>query len=155
MFKDLFLILEAKDFLWLAGVVSAAAATLVQKLSSKYKPWNWLARQIGKAINAEVLEKQTALEKKVDNLEKRDDEQDAKQEKEKALAARRRILRCSDEIRRGDRHSEEYFNDVLDDITFYKRYCIEHTEFQNEKAVLAIEVVEKAYRHCLDKDDFL
>lgn len=155
MIKELLFILEAKDIVWVAGVCSALVATIVQKLSVKYKPWSWIARQIGKAINAEVLEKQLELERKVDNLEKRDNEQDAKQEEEKALAARRRILRCSDEIRRGDKHSEEYFNDVLGDITFYKNYCSQHEHFQNEKAVLAIAVVEKVYQHCIDKDDFL
>lgn len=155
MIRELFLNLEAKDFIWVAGACSATVATLIQKLSAKYKPWSWMARQIGKAINAEVLEKQVELEKKVDNLEKRDNEQDAKQEKEKALAARRRILRCSDEIRRGDKHSEEYFNDVLDDITFYKKYCKENEDFKNEKAVLATKIVERTYQNCVDKDDFL
>lgn len=148
-------ILQAEEIAWVVGVVVAVLVTAVQKLSTKYKPWSWIAKQLGKAINAEVLERQEALENKVDNLEKMDKKQDESREKEKALSARRRILRFSDEIRRGDKHSEEYFNEVLDDITFYKNYCDANEYFENERAVLAIEMIEKTYKYCVDENAFL
>lgn len=68
---------------------------------------------------------------------------------------RTRILRFSDEVIRGMEHTEEHFNDVLDDITDYTRYCNEHKDFKNEKAVLAIENVKQAYRWCAENDKFL
>ena len=114
-----------------------------------------MASQFGKAANKEMLDKLNDLEEKVDRLEKRDSEQDAKQEEEKAKAARRRILRCSDEIRSKQRHSEEYFNDALDDITFYTQYCDTHPNFKNEKAVIAINLVERTYNKCIEDNDFL
>lgn len=145
----------AEQILWLSGVVTVIITSIIQALSKKYKPWSWLANQLGKAINKEMIDKIDKIEKKVDNLELRDTEQDKKSDEEKARAARRRILRCSDEIRRKDRHSEEYFNDVLDDISFYKRYCNEHPNFENEKAVIAIRLVEQTYEYCINENDFL
>ena len=155
MFKDLLPLLQLQDFVFLSGSGAVVLATIIQTLSKRYKPWTWLASQFGKAANKEMLDKLNDLEVKVDKLEKRDNEQDAKQEEEKAKAARRRILRCSDEIRSKQRHSEEYFNDVLDDITFYIQYCDTHPKFKNEKAVMAIHLVERTYNKCIEDNDFL
>ena len=155
MFKDLLPLLQLQDFVFLSGSGAAVLATIIQTLSKRYKPWTWLASQFGKAVNKEMLDKLNDLEVKIDKLEKRDSEQDTKQEEEKVKAARRRILRCSDEIRSKQRHSEEYFNDVLDDISYYKQYCKNHPEFENEKAVLAIKLVERTYEKCISDNDFL
>ena len=155
MFKDLLPLLQLQDFVFLSGSGAVVLATIIQTLSKRYKPWTWLASQFGKAANKEMLDKLNDLDTKVDKLEKQDNEQDAKQEEEKAKAARRRILRCSDEIRSKQCHSEEYFNDVLDDITFYTQYCDTHPKFKNEKAVMAINLVERTYNKCIEDNDFL
>lgn len=155
MFKDLLPLLQLQDFVFLSGSGAVVIATIIQTLSKRYKPWTWLASQFGKAANKEMLDKLNDLDAKVDKLEKQDNEQDAKQEEEKAKAARRRILRCSDEIRSKQCHSEEYFNDVLDDITFYTQYCDTHPNFKNEKAVMAIHLVERTYNKCIEDNDFL
>lgn len=155
MLKDIFSLLEAQDLVWLTGVIVAAVTTAIQGLSKKYKPWSWLARKFGSAMNKDMLDKLDTLSTKVDQLEKRDNEQDAAMAEEHARAARRRILRCSDEIRRKERHSEEYFNDVLDDISHYKKYCDTHPMFKNEKAIMAIHLIERIYNKCVDDNDFL
>ena len=72
-----------------------------------------------------------------------------------AKAARNRILRCADEVYQGFRHSKEYFDNVLADITFYKSYCKQHPEFQNEITVLAVQRIEEVYKRCLTEHDFL
>lgn len=132
-----------------------ALTTLVQKMSSKYKPWSWLAQQFGKAVNKEMLDKLDELEKKVDKLEKADKKQDEERAEDNVLEARRRILRFADECRRHEKHSEEYFNNVLEDISAYKDYCREHPLFENEKAVIAMGFIEDIYKHCIETDDFL
>ena len=139
--KDILSILGIQNIIWLSGAITVLITTIVQGLSNKYKPWTYIATQIGKAINKETLEKLDGLEKKVNEIEKHDREQDGKQEEEKAKAARRRILRCADEIRAKVKHSEEYFND--------------HPKFKNEKSVMAIVTVEKVYQHAKETDDFL
>lgn len=148
-------ILDLQGITWLAGVATVIVTTLVQNFSDKYKPWTWLAEQFGKAANKEIIDRLDDVEKKIINIEERDSEQDKKAEEERAKAARRRILRFADEIRSKVRHSKEFFDDVLADISFYKNYCKENPKFENEKAVMAIELIEETYKKCLRENDFL
>lgn len=148
-------LLDLQTVTWLAGVLCVVTTTLIQKLSTKYKPWTWLAEQFGKAANKEMVDKIDTLSKKVESLEEHDKEQDKQLNEERAKAARRRILRCADEIRSKIRHSQEFFNDVLDDISFYKKYCKENPKFENEKAVIAIKLIEETYEKCHKENDFL
>jgi len=150
--KDL---LDFQTVTWLAGVVCVIFTSLIQALSNKYKPWTWLAQQFGKAANKEMLDRLDSVEKKINNIEERDKQQDDKSEEDRAKAARRRILRCADEIRSKVKHSKEYFDDVLSDISFYKNYCKETPKFENEKAVMAIELIEETYKKCCRENDFL
>ena len=150
--KDL---LDFQTVTWLIGVLCIFVTTVIQKLSNKYKPWTWLAEQFGKAANKEMLDRLDAVEKKINNIEERDLEQDKKLEEERVKAARRRILRCADEIRSKVKHSKEYFDDILADISFYKNYCKENPKFENEKAVMAIEMIEETYKKCLRENNFL
>ena len=76
-------------------------------------------------------------------------------EQNEAKAARTKILRCSDEVYRGDRHSKEYFDNILEDIKTYTDYCRDHQEFKNEKAVIAIRRIEEVYERCLRDHSFL
>lgn len=147
--------MRLEDLVWLAGVGTVAFTTVVQNLSTKYKPWSWLAQQFGRAVNKEMIDKLDDLEKKVDQLERADKKQDEEREKENALEARRRILRFADECRRREKHSEEYFNNVLEDISMYKDYCSKNPLFENEKAVIAMNLIEDIYRHCCETNDFL
>lgn len=153
--EDVMALLNANDVIFISGVATCAFMTIIQKASKKYKPWTWLAEQFGKAANKEMLDKLDKIETRVTDLEKSDSQQVNTIQKQEVKAARRRILRFSDEIRKKDRHSEEFFNDVLDDITFYKQYCKSHPEFENEKAVLAIKLVEATYEKCVSDNDFL
>lgn len=150
--KDL---LDLQTVTWLVGVLCVVITALVQKLSDKYKPWTWLAEQFGKAANKEMIDKIDTLSKKVESLEEHDKEQNKQLNEERAKAARRRILRCADEIRSKVKHSQEYFDDMLSDISFYKQYCKENPKFENEKAVIAIKIIEETYERCHKNNDFL
>ena len=79
---------------------------------------------------------------------KADDERYIKQ-------CRTRILRFNDELIRGIRHTKEHFDDVLDDITEYTRYCEANKDYKNEKAVQAIANVRRTYQKCEEDNDFL
>lgn len=153
--ENVMALLNANNVIFISGVIACAFMTIVQKASKKYKPWSWLAEQFGKAANKEMLDKLDKVEGEIKEIKNKDEEQDRLIDLRVAKAARRRILRCSDEIRKKDRHSEEYFNDVLDDISYYKQYCKDHPEFENEKAVLAIKLVKRTYEKCISDNDFL
>ena len=72
-----------------------------------------------------------------------------------AQAARRRILRFNDELLRSIDHSKEYFDDILEDIKIYNRYCDEHKDFANGKTVMAKKNIEHCYEQCMEKHSFL
>lgn len=110
--------------------------------------WGWLARKVGSAINGEVLDQVADLKKDLDDFKK-------EAELERVRQARQRILRFNDEILFEKRHSKEHFDEILDDITLYERYCREHKEYENNKAVLAISTIKEVYQDCMDTHDFL
>ena len=72
-----------------------------------------------------------------------------------AMNSRIRILQASDEMRRKLKHSEEYFIQLNDDITLYNKYCADHPEFKNNRAVHAIENINRVYSELLKTNDFL
>jgi hypothetical protein len=47
------------------------------------------------------------------------------------------------------------FDDILSDISDYDRYCRMHPDFVNQKAVFAEQNVGKAYKKCMEDNDFL
>ena len=53
------------------------------------------------------------------------------------------------------RHTEEEFNEILYSIKRYERYCDDHPEYENNRAVLAIENIERVYKECMATHDFL
>lgn len=110
--------------------------------------WRWLGRGFGRVINDEVLTQVTELKKDLDEFKK-------ESELERVRQARQRILRFNDEILFERRHSKEHFDEILDDITIYERYCREHKEYENNKAILAISTIKEVYQECMDTHDFL
>ena len=162
-------LLEAADFREVVshgGIALLAALTLVQISPIKINPWSWLWKQlgkllsrwgkaIGKALNGEVMAELTDIKDRLTELEQHDQRQDKDRGEDKALDARRRILQFADEIRRKVRHSEEHFNNAFEDIDYYKTYCREHTDFENDKARISIKIIEETYDHCVRTDDFL
>lgn len=72
-----------------------------------------------------------------------------------ATEARVRILRFSDEMLHNYRHSKESFDQVLQDIDHYTKYCEEHPHYENERAKSAISHIRRVYQDCLDNGSFL
>lgn len=98
--------------------------------------------------HSEVLKQLKEISEKISDVENRLD-------KENADAARRNILIFDDELRRCLSHSEESFNQVLDDINFYERYCIENPKYENSKAVNAIANINRTYQQVKHEDRFI
>ncbi len=132
---------------WGAGILGVLSIFLeVSKI--KINPWTWLARKIGRAINGEVMDKVDKLEKTVQGMK-----QDAAEQA--AVNCRSRILRFGDEVIHGTRHSKDHFDQILDDITRYERYCRDHPEFENNMTVITSERIKTIYAKCLEENDFL
>lgn len=63
-----------------------------------------------------------------------------------AVLARTHILRFKDELYNGVKHSQEYFEQTLDDMAVYDRYCEKHPDFQNGRTVEASLYIREEYR---------
>ena len=68
---------------------------------------------------------------------------------------RSHILKFDDELRTKQKHSLEYFDDILRDIDEYEDFCKEHDKYSNSKAVDAVEHIKKVYRECKDENSFI
>lgn len=135
--------------------IAVAVLTLVQVVPVKINPWSCIARSIGKALNKDMMDKLESVQDDVKDLGNKHSNLEHRMDKDKADDCRTRILRFGDELRRGVEHSEEFFNQILDDISDYKHYCTEHPEYKNDKAVNAIAEIEKVYQRCMEKNSFL
>ena len=74
---------------------------------------------------------------------------------DKADNARNRILMFDDEIRRSIQHSEESYNQILESINFYNKFCHENPNYENSKAVNAIANINKVYQQVKFEDRFI
>ena len=123
-----------KEILGTSGGILFVLSVLVQIAPIKLNPWSALARYIGRALNSEVLETI---------------------EKNEAKTARYRIIRFNDEIRHDVRHTEEHFNQIIDDIRTYENYCNSHPNFPNGKSVFSVSNIKKIYEKCISEDLFI
>jgi hypothetical protein len=119
--------------------IGAWTAIAVAALGS---PWvgDWLKNKYSKTSNKVIIDAVHKIDFKVDcNW---------------ADSSRQRILRFNGEIRRGVRHDEEEFNDVLDAIDDYERFCHNHPDYPNSKAVQAIANIKRVYDKCIQENCF-
>lgn len=126
--------MDLMEIMKAGGGITFVILTLIQVAPVEIRPWSWLARVIGRALNADL--------------------RDAIDENN-AIIARYRIIRFDDEIRHDVRHTEEHFNQINEDIDTYERYCTDHPKFPNKKAESSIENVTKIYNKCKDEHTFL
>jgi hypothetical protein len=98
--------------------------------------------------NSEVLKAIKDLSAKILCIENRLD-------KENADNARRNILSFDDELRRGMDHSEESFNQILEDTNFYARFCRENPAYENNKASNAIAHINNVYQCVKAENKFI
>ena len=133
--------MNVQELLAGGGGLLLVLMTLMQIAPVKINPWSWLARAIGRAVNAEVI-------KKLDDHITMDDRRTAD-------GHRARILHFNNELLRDIGHTQEEFFEVLAEIDAYEDYCREHPEYPNNRAVLAIENIQEVYKERLKKRDFL
>ena len=70
--------------------------------------------------------------------------------RDKADDARRRILAASDDVRNNrTKHSKEWWDQLNADITNYERYCAVHEDYENNRAMMAINNLNDIYQKLL------
>lgn len=121
--------------------------TLIQIAPIKLNPWSRIAKAIGRAINAEVLEELKQTNEKLEAHIQAADERNADM-------WRANILRFNSELIRRLPHTKEDFNNIFLDIDDYETYCRDHPAYKNSRAVHAIGNIGRVYDQRLEKHDF-
>lgn len=62
-----------------------------------------------------------------------------------AVLARTHILRFNDELYNGIHHTREYFDQTIDDIKTYEKFCEENPEFANGRTEQASVFIRDEY----------
>lgn len=85
-----------------------------------------------------IIDQLNELSEKVDKVEASLDERDA-------VLARTHILRFRDELYNNIDHSQEYFEQTLDDIETYNQFCADHPKFANGRTKAASDYIRSEY----------
>lgn len=147
--------MTADEILKYTGGGLVLLLTFIQIAPIKINPWSWLAKKIGNAFSHDVIEKLKDHDKKFESLDKEIRGVNERIGKSEADQSRQRILGFNDELLHNIDHSKEYFDNILDDITEYERYCSTHPDYKNTKAELAIENIKDVYKKLSAKGGFL
>ncbi len=129
------------------GITIVGAVTLIQIAPIKVDPWNILANWFKTKLVGSIENKLDKIQAKVGELEERVKE-------DKALQARTHILRFADELYEKKYHSKEYFEDVLDEVDMYEKYCNTHPDFKNNKTVMSADLIKSTYRILIEEHKF-
>lgn len=143
------------EILFGGGGVLLIVLSLVEISPIKINPWTRLAKGLGRAINADVIKELATVKKAQAETRERLEAHISADEKQEADNCRSRILRFNNELIREIPHTKEEFVEVLKDIDDYERYCREHKDYANGRAVHAIANIGRVYDERLEKHDFL
>ena len=140
--------MSIQEILTGGGGVLLVLLTLVQISPIEFNPWSALAKVVGRAINADVTRELSEIKEKLDGHVTMDDRRNAD-------GHRTRILHFNNELLRDIDHTKEEFTEVIREIDAYEKYCKEHPDYPNNRAVMAIENIRDVYKERLKRHDFL
>jgi len=139
----------------IAGIIAIITAIVEFNKKIKKFPITAVLNWIGERTNKNVVGRIDELDQQVKAISKRQTDMESISDERAAIACRVRILRFSDELRRGIDHSQESFEQTIADIDTYDAYCKAHPGFKNNKTVVANERILSSYKHCHEKNNFL
>lgn len=147
--------MDAQEILLGGSGVLILLLSLVEISPIKLNPWSRLAKWLGRAINADVIKELETVKATQAETRKRLETHIITNEKREADSCRARILRFNNELIREIPHTREEFVEILKDIDEYERYCREHKDYANGRAVHAIANIGRVYDERLEKHDFI
>ena len=109
--------------------------SLVEIAPVKVNPWKWIKDVY------HLPERLNTLEKDFNN--------------DRAFRWRSQILRRADYVMDGQKFSRETWDDTIETIDNYEKYCKKHEDYQNGKATVAIEFLKDTYKEVIKNNDFL
>lgn len=94
------------------------------------------------------------LEDQVESIDKKLDTHIKEDEINKIKQSRLRILIFGSDILNNVKPTKEHEEDIIDIITEYEKYCLQHPNFKNNKAEITIKLIKKDYENRLLNNDF-
>ena len=107
--REILAVLGVKEAVTLGIGILLVLSMVVEVSKIKLNPWSWLAKIIGRAVNAEVAKELAEIKKKLDNHIDTDDRRTAD-------GHRARVLHFNNELLRNIPHTKEEFIEVLTEI---------------------------------------
>lgn len=139
-------ILELLETYWKEGLAYILlGAGIIQISPIKINPFSWLAKKIGNALNADVIKQLSSNNEALVKLDQKLDNHIKENEKEQIDECRRRILSFNERIIANENITKERYDNILDDIDKYEKYCKVNPEYPNSKAVLSIKNLKEDY----------
>lgn len=147
--------MDLQEILLGGGGVLFVVLTLIQITPLKVNPWSAIGRVIGQTLNKDVMDELKTIKKAQAETHETLDDHIRVDDERNADLHRVYILRFNRELLRENiPHTREDFVEVLAEIDFYERYCKEHPEYENNRAVLAIQNIKRTYSEKLENHDF-
>ena len=137
------------------GGLLAAVMTVIQVSKIEINPWSWLAKTIGNALNADVMDKIGEIQLAQEDTRKKLEEHIEESEEREAGNYKSRVLRFNNELVRGLGHTEEEYNEMFDVIWKYETHCKTHPNYKNNRMPHAIKNIERMYDVMLATNGFL
>ena len=126
--------------------------TIVVAIISSNALWGFLQFKLERKdkksdCSKKILEKIEEINKKIDVLQE-------EVETRTIIEKRIRILKFIDETIEGWKHSKDSYDQIMEDITQYEKYCTQHPNFKNNKTQASINHIVHNYSQHLRKNDF-
>ena len=146
---------------WLVGITALITIIVEFNKGINSKPITSLLSWIGSKTNQGLMTELCSMKKEIsglkddlDNLHTDYDKLRADTDKRNIIHVRVRILRFGEEVKNGVDHSKESYDQALEDIDVYEKYCKEHPEFVNNKTARTKKLIIAAYDKHLENGDF-
>lgn len=133
------------------GLVAALGVVLIEKLA------DFISARVSHREQKEdkKAEKHNEALEEVKKIRMELQELSTKVQDNQARGCRIRILRFEDEMRHDVSHSEDHFEQVMEDINTYEDYCGRHPDFHNGIGKHAMEHIKEVYDECVRQHKFL
>lgn len=131
-----------------------ALSTFIEVSKIKINPWSSLFKWIGSKMMEDVRAEIKAVEKKQEEMAKKQDELSKQRAVDAMDAVKAEIFRFYNECQKGQRHSEGEFNHIIQQNEKYEK-LVEETGEPNGVYEMEYEYIMEIYRKCQQEKDFL
>lgn len=101
-----------------------------------------------------LSDKVDTINNKIDIVDEKVNNVSFENKKDNIILKRSRILRFNGEIMRGVYHSKDEFDDCIEAIDDYEKYCKNNQDFPNNKCHFAVNNIKNEYSERMAKNSF-